>query len=200
VKRRAAAAMRDEASSWIEAARDETIRAELERVYSHVAAETLQRRPLCVASGRCCNFEKFGHRLYVTGLEAAYAVVSLPMAAAAGAGGSVDADACAPATRPADDDRPMPVAPRSLVLPQIDAARERGDCPFLVDRLCSIHTIKPLGCRVYFCDTTAQVWQQDLSEVGLAMIRAIHDRHGIEYRYGEWRGMLEAVVAAAGSA
>ena len=28
-----------------------------------------------------------------------------------------------------------------------------------------------------------------------ARVRGIHDRHGIEYRYGEWRGMLEAVVS-----
>jgi len=32
------------------------------------------RGPACWASGRCCNFANAGHRLYVTGLEAAYAV------------------------------------------------------------------------------------------------------------------------------
>lgn len=36
------------------------------------ADETRTQRPLCVASGECCRFERFGHRLYVTGLEAAW--------------------------------------------------------------------------------------------------------------------------------
>jgi hypothetical protein len=34
------------------------------------------------------------------------------------------------------------------------------------------------------------MWQQELSERALAMVRAIHERYGIEYRYGEWRTML----------
>jgi hypothetical protein len=50
---------------------------------------------------------------------------------------------------------------------------------------------------VYFCDRSAQEWQQALSEHGLAQIRALHDRHGIEYRYGEWRSMLDQVVRVA---
>lgn len=179
-------------TSWIHAARDATIRAELEAVYQRVADETRERRPLCVASGRCCNFEKFGHRLYVTGLEAAYTVVSLhAFSNARTAAKSEPAHASA-----VSDGRAVPAPPASIALPQVDAARVRGDCPFLVDRLCSVHSIKPLGCRVYFCDPTAQVWQQDLSERSLAEIRAIHERHGVEYRYGEWRGMLEDVIAA----
>jgi hypothetical protein len=58
-----------------------------------------------------------------------------------------------------------------------------------------VHRDRPLGCRVYFCDRSAQDWQQDLSERALAMVRAIHDRHGIEYRYGEWRTMLEKLAS-----
>lgn len=186
--------MDDLASTWMEAARDGTICGELRRVYERVAERTRERRPLCIASGRCCNFEKHGHRLYVTGLEAAYAVASL-VEAAGEAAGAVRVSIAEPSTREAGDARALPEPPMAISLPQIDEARSRGDCPFLVDRLCSIHTIKPLGCRVYFCDPTAQDWQQELSEESLAEIRAIHDRHGIEYRYGEWRGMLEAVVA-----
>lgn len=42
------------------------------------------RGPVCWASGRCsCNFEKFGHRLYVTALETAWCVTQLSNAAPA---------------------------------------------------------------------------------------------------------------------
>jgi hypothetical protein len=70
------------------------------------------------------------------------------------------------------------------------SAYARGDCPFLARNLCSVHTIKPLGCRVYFCDQSAQDWQMQLSERSMEMIKRIHVDFGIEYRYGEWRQML----------
>jgi hypothetical protein len=53
-----------------------------------------------------------------------------------------------------------------------------------------VHALRPLGCRIYFCDQAAQGWQQDLSETLLARIRGLHDRFEVEYRYGEWRSML----------
>lgn len=83
---------------------------------------------------------------------------------------------------------------RTLDPGELEAAISRGDCPFLTQNLCGVHGVKPLGCRVYFCDATAQGWQQDLSERALRMVRGIHDRHGLEYRYGEWRAMLRRFV------
>jgi Fe-S-cluster containining protein len=77
-------------------------------------------------------------------------------------------------------------------LAQIDAARDRDDCPYLVANACSVHAIKPTGCRIYFCDASAEDWQHDLSERVLTMLRSLHERRAIEYRYGEWRTMLAA--------
>jgi Fe-S-cluster containining protein len=41
------------------------------RLYADVQREIDARRPLCVVSGRCCRFEEFGHRLFVTTMELA---------------------------------------------------------------------------------------------------------------------------------
>ncbi len=146
----------------------------LESIYSNLAAEIESRGPACWASGRCCHFEKTGHRLFVTGLEAAYSVWKIghghPVASAMGCRAPV------------------------LSAPAIAHARERGDCPFLEKNLCGIHAIKPLGCRVYFCDRSAQDWQHALSERALERVRALHEAHHIAYRYGEWRTMLEMFV------
>jgi Fe-S-cluster containining protein len=155
----------DLANTWLSAARRPEVRAELEAVFTLIADQVEARRPVCVASGRCCHFEQYGHRLYVTGLEAAYTLLRLP-------------------------DLSLPALTRA----GIDAARLRGDCPFLLSERCTAHTIKPTGCRIYFCDPAAEEWQQELSERSLALIRAIHDRHAIPYRYGEWRSMLELLV------
>jgi Fe-S-cluster containining protein len=67
-------------------------------------------------------------------------------------------------------------------------------CPFQMENLCGAHAIKPLGCRVYFCDRDAQDWQHELSERALESIRAIHARHGLDYVYAEWRGLLRAMI------
>lgn len=143
--------------SWLAAAsRDEVVR-DLEAVYTMIADQVEARGPACWASGRCCNFERTGHRLYTTGLEAAYTVARLG---------------------------------RGLREREIAAAVTIGGCPFQEGNLCGVHGIRPLGCRVYFCDRTAQDWQMSLSERAIGLVRELHDRHGVPYRYAEWRGLL----------
>lgn len=150
------------AEAWAAAAADPAIAADLEAVYAYIAAAVETRGPACWASGRCCHFEKAGHRLYVTGLEAAYTLQR----------------AGVPLTRE-----------------RIDRARADGGCPFQEQNRCGVHPARPLGCRVYFCDRTAQTWQQDLSERALSMIREIHNRRGVPYQYAEWRALLEMLTA-----
>lgn len=152
--------------AWQSAAVDPAIASELEAVYAMVADQIEARGPACWASGRCCNFDAAGHRLYVTGLEAAYTIARLP-------------------------------PDQALAEPALAAAVARGGCPFQQANLCGVHSIKPMGCRVYFCDESAQQWQHDVSERAMAMIRSIHDQHGVEYVYAEWRALLGAVIARA---
>lgn len=153
------------ARHWLDMLATPALKSGLESVYAAAARAIAERGPACWASGRCCNFDAAGHRLYVTGLETAYTVAAL------------SANASLPQLTPAS----------------LTDARSggRGGCPFQVQHLCGVHTIKPLGCRVYFCDRSAQQWQIELSERLLADIRALHDAHTVEYRYGEWRSMLE---------
>jgi Fe-S-cluster containining protein len=163
------------AAHWLDALGRPGVAEGLEAIYADAATAIAARGPACWASGRCCRFEAHGHRLYVTGLEAAYVALRLPDIAG---------------TRPGNHAEPTL---RPLALEQ---ARAAGGCPFQSGHLCGVHAIKPLGCRVYFCDRTAQAWQQDLSETLLARLRALHDEHAIEYRYAEWRAMLARFVDA----
>ena len=81
---------------------------------------------------------------------------------------------------------------------RLDAAElpAMDGCPFQVDRLCSVHADRPVGCRVYFCDPAAQHWQSETSERHLAALRALHDRHALPYAYMEWRAALAEARAA----
>src|SRR5688572_232070 len=54
-----------------EAARSADVRGAVEAIYAELEVDIDRRRPRCDASGRCCRFEEFGHRLYVTTVELA---------------------------------------------------------------------------------------------------------------------------------
>ncbi len=69
-------------------------------------------------------------------------------------------------------------------------------CPFQIDKLCTTHALRPLGCRVFFCDPSAQGWQNDLYERHLAELRAMHRRLGVPYAYVEWRRGLSGARAS----
>lgn len=186
---------------WL-AASDPAVAVQLEAIYAGVAKEIADRGPACWASGRCCNFRKAGHDLFVTLLEAAYCVQRAERAAQHAVG--------KPAGSPEDESRTargdvaLPQArdagqaePRGLDLKAIEAARERGDCPYLQGNLCGAHGVKPLGCRVYFCDASAQEWQHALTERALAEIRTLHERCNVPYVYDEWRRQLTRCVSPA---
>ncbi len=175
----------DEARAFLLAAAAPGPRAALEALYADVRDAIARRAPACWASGRCCNFAASGHRLYATGLEAAYALSPMALGEAVGQGSSAGPLAATDASGAV-----------LLTLPQVAAARARGDCPFLAANLCAIHDRKPLACRTFFCDRTARAWQEDLTERSMSRLRAIHDEHAIPYRYREWREHLEALTLA----
>ena len=124
-------------------------------LYAAIEEEITLRRPVCVVSGRCCRFEEWGHRLYVTTLE-------LATFAALG-----------PTSAPAD-------------------WAGRG-CPFQAGKLCGVYDRRPMGCRLFFCDTTATQWQQECYERFHAQLKNLHSQFDVPYRYLEWRAALAAL-------
>lgn len=168
--------------AWLAMARDPRIAAAIDAMQAELMARIDARKPRCDASGRCCNFTKHGHLLFVTGLEAAMTLTRIAEVrdAEAREGQALQAKA----------------TDRVVTLAQVGAARDRGDCPFLEGHLCGVHWARPMGCRVYFCDETAQEWQHEQSEWMMEEVRRLHERERIEYRYAEWRWLLEVLARA----
>ena len=160
------------AREWIAAAENEQVTRELVDLYEEVSHAIESRGPSCWASGRCCSFARFGHRLYATGLEAAWSIVN-----AASVDGALRLDQTA-----------------------LSLARSAGRCPFQSRNLCSIHAVRPSPCRVFFCDRDAEDWVIELGAFAHARIKRIHDTRGITYRYAEWRSLLQAFVDSGGPA
>jgi Fe-S-cluster containining protein len=134
------------------------------------------RRPVCLSSGRCCQFETYGHRLYVTAAELLHcSLVQAPQSPPARKSGKSDTGA-------------------TISLPQFFAQDNPEGCPFQVDKLCTAREGRPLGCRVYFCDQNAQSWQSEVYEKYHAQLRALHEKFDIPYRYLEWRAGLREIA------
>jgi Fe-S-cluster containining protein len=149
------------------ASRRPEVVAAVREVYERLQGEVDARKPLCVQSGKCCRFDEYGHRLYVTTIElAAFVSQLLPIAD------------CQLPIESVSNRRSLPLA----VSP--------GGCPFQIDKMCGVHTIRPFGCRIFYCDLTAAQWQQDKYEQFHSELKALHETFGIPYFYVEWRQAL----------
>lgn len=173
------------AQAWLRAASAPAVVDDLLAVFADADAAVRARGPACWASGRCCNFRAAGHLLYTTGLEAAYTFL-----------GTIPSEPRA-ARQPHEEPPPAGGAPQAaLSLPVIARAQADGLCPYQSNNLCSVHSTRPLGCRVYFCTRGTEPWQHELTERLLTDLQRLHTRHQIPYRYAEWRTLLAAVARA----
>jgi Fe-S-cluster containining protein len=68
-----------------------------------------------------------------------------------------------------------------------------GSCVFQVEGLCTVHGIRPFGCRVFFCDETATDWQYEQYDRFHAQLRRLHEQLDVPYFYVEWRAALAAL-------
>lgn len=150
------------------------VRKAVARVYADLQQEVDSRRPICSASGKCCRFEEYGHRLYVSTLELAAFVAELP-------DGAPDAPDAPDATTA------LPV----LTTGGSDTAR--ASCPFQVHNHCSVHAIRPFGCRMFFCDPTSTAWQNERYERFHGELKRLHEELNVPYLYVEWRQALAAL-------
>ena len=161
-------------AAWRQAvATEPDLVAAVDGVHRAAEAETARHEGRCDQSGRCCRFESHGHRLYVTGLEAALFLSRVDAGAERGPGG--------------DAIRRLPVL---QIGTNAMGPRYADACPYQIDGLCSTHRIRPLGCRVYFCGGEGDGWQEAIYERATERLRALHTAHGLPYRYAEWRALL----------
>ncbi|HUU58800.1 MAG TPA: hypothetical protein VMZ50_04605 [Phycisphaerae bacterium] len=58
-------------------------------------------------------------------------------------------------------------------------------CPYQVGPRCMARALRPLGCRLFFCNPGARAWSQSAYEPFHRRIRELHDQHGVGYRYVE---------------
>lgn len=70
-------------------------------------------------------------------------------------------------------------------------------CPYQLEGLCDARSGRPMGCRIFFCESAGQGWQENLTESALGELRDLHERFDVPYAYVEW---LDALVQVGGGA
>ena len=195
---------------WGRAVLEPAVDGAIRTLYERLDEAVRRRGPVCWVSGRCCHFDRFGHRLYVTGLEIVWVLKEatkrprqsrdrLRGKATEGKEGGISSRVGG--ERSKVDGRVRDSERETRALPVLESRGQEwpdvtGPCPFQVEGLCSIHSIRPLGCRVFFCQSGTEQWQRDLYEQTLAELRRLHDRHGLPYQYMEWRTGLGCAIGA----
>jgi len=148
--------------AWRNAAKRREVSERLRGLLDQIDRQVDQSDVACQQSGRCCKFESFGHRLYMTGLEVAW-FRSLAGAPSLESGGS-------------------------MALPVLD--RMRDGCPYQVAGQCGVHRDRPFACRVFFCQEGSDAWQSERYEAFQSELKRLHEEFGLPYRYMEWRAGL----------
>ena len=59
-----------------------------------------------------------------------------------------------------------------------------------------MHSIRPFGCRIFFCDASSTEWQNQHYERLHGQIKVLHERLKVPYFYVEWREALKALGIA----
>jgi len=120
----------------------------------------------CQACGKCCRFEQFGHKLYVTAGELAYLI-----------------------RQPASEADPQQSASGLQTKPA-------AVCPYQDGNRCIARDGRALGCRLFFCDPAAADWCNDIYEELHAKIKHLHAAHGLPYIYAELTSALAELASA----
>ena len=132
-------------------------------VYHRLQTEIDRRKPICVASGKCCKFEEYKHRLFISTLELAKFL------------------------------REWQSGTWSEEVVESLRRWDGAGCPFQIEQLCGVHLARPFGCRIFFCDQTATGWQHERYEQFHSEIKLLHQELNVPYFYVEWRQALKAI-------
>jgi hypothetical protein len=68
--------------------------------------------------------------------------------------------------------------------PSYDLPVSPDFCPFQKENLCTARDLRPLGCRIFFCDPAYQETGNRLTEQSLRRLKELANENGVEWRYG----------------
>ena len=124
---------------------------------------------LCDACGKCCEFDGFDHRLFVTTPELMYLAANIGT----------------------KNIKSMPTGHGST--PRPGSTSLTTGCPYNAGGRCTIYEYRFAGCRIFYCKADAD-FQSRLSESTLQRFKSICTELAIPYRYTDLATALNGFV------
>jgi Fe-S-cluster containining protein len=132
---------------------------------------------ICDACGKCCDFSKFDHRLFVTPPELMYLAANLDAALTAETAESAEKkEKNKNKIKRSDNTKNLGV------LCELGGKRKMSWCPYNIDGKCSVYERRFSGCRIFSCKGDTD-FQSRLSESAVKKFKAICEQFQIPYRY-----------------
>ena len=119
----------------------------------------------CSACGKCCDFDGFDHRLFITGPELMYLATGQQ------------------AANLGDEN----------VMPMTTSRPLGGKCPYNIEGKCTIYEYRFAACRIFYCSAGAD-FQGELSETVLKKLKSLCAEFQIPDRYSDLALALNAFV------
>jgi Fe-S-cluster containining protein len=162
----------------------------LVKLYAEIDATLAGQAGACKGCGGCCRFEPNGIILFATTLELAWLVGETsanPRPMGGMPAGSVP-QAC---DAPKDFDMPTPERRHAT-----HAGEGSWQCPYQEGNRCTARTVRPLGCRTYYCDPDARGEGEAVCRWAISRLRQIAADADMAW-YGPARECLASWAAAA---
>jgi Fe-S-cluster containining protein len=157
---------------WLLGLQNKEVIRRVEEIYKWLDEQIIVNKisaGICDACGKCCNFDSFGHRLYVTTPEMLYFADKV---------GSQNITGHFITVIPAE------AGIQKLDFNTIPSIKPMtgGRCNYQIEGKCSVYPYRFAGCRIFCCKSNAD-FQSDLTETALKKFKALCDEFQIPYRY-----------------
>jgi Fe-S-cluster containining protein len=150
---------------------------EVAKVYDWLDSQIQKNSALagvCDACGKCCDFKRFDHQLFVTTPEMMYLAANL--------GGVLTAETAESAEKNKNKIKRSDNTKNLGVLCELSGKRKMSRCPYNIKGKCTVYKFRFAGCRIFCCKGDAD-FQSRLSETALKKFKAICEQFQIPYRY-----------------
>ncbi|MDP2932796.1 MAG: hypothetical protein Q8N81_01555 [bacterium] len=132
----------------------------------------------CSACGKCCDFESFGHKLFITSPELLYFRTNIkPSKENQGPSDSAGCLGLAPAPVAGVQSRERKRAVTLEICKQVSQI-----CPYLKNGKCTARDFRFAGCRIFFCKADSEKINE-LSEQAIKKFKTLCDEFDFPYRY-----------------